>query len=551
MEKKFAKDNIPNLTAGDMADVMYGEIQSIIEKGRPNNVEFHYFLPAIPFGAELARFMEIGPQPQPVAAAADQGATAFTGNDLVRSAVNFARIADLIPTIGTVLTSTSTDADQVVDLNALIANGRTISSVYESVLTNCQVINNGLTPADEERLAALRALLYTDPVPTGAVPNPGTPAGTAELDLDALLSDGLDTSDLVVDPSGLPEPTPLLKNYQATEMAFRQVEQVETQRRDTIPRDSPNAGDILAASQRRVEAAKTRWEVQGRKNEVEAIMAKIDMLSQGGMPQLVANLRRQFAGNEIRAAVFATDAGVGGLVESGYYVALRPNNILRAQSAMKVSLSSSESERWSSMSTRTAQASGGFGIPFLSAGFGASASAKKVSTDAERSFFSKSFTISFQIVQGILDRPWLNLAFLESRAYTTIDPATKQPLDRVSEIVTLSDGKTPPTGNLPLVPMTVYFVRDLVVQSEAFKTLTQQELDEFSGKAGASIFSFGASFGASGQRTTQTTSMNTSAARSKGEIRLDGLFLTAIASRYLGQAPNPDFEGHPSPADWI
>ena len=31
MEKKFARDNIPKLTAVDMTDAMYGAIQSLIE----------------------------------------------------------------------------------------------------------------------------------------------------------------------------------------------------------------------------------------------------------------------------------------------------------------------------------------------------------------------------------------------------------------------------------------------------------------------------------------------------------------------------------------
>jgi hypothetical protein len=66
MEKKFARDNIPKLTAVDMTDAMYGAIQSLIEQGRPDNVEFHYFLPAIPFGPELAAFMDLGAQARPL-----------------------------------------------------------------------------------------------------------------------------------------------------------------------------------------------------------------------------------------------------------------------------------------------------------------------------------------------------------------------------------------------------------------------------------------------------------------------------------------------------
>jgi hypothetical protein len=127
-EKRFAKDNIRNLTPGDLVDAVYGAIQSLIERGRPDNVVFHYFLPAIPFGPELAAFMDLGAQPKEIGNSDQDGTTLFTGNDLVRSAVNFARIADLIPTVGEVLKKTSgADDATVVDLNSLIASGRTIS----------------------------------------------------------------------------------------------------------------------------------------------------------------------------------------------------------------------------------------------------------------------------------------------------------------------------------------------------------------------------------------------------------------------------------------
>ena len=40
---KLAKDEIKNLTAEDMRDFMYGEIQSMIEGNAPKNAGFGHF----------------------------------------------------------------------------------------------------------------------------------------------------------------------------------------------------------------------------------------------------------------------------------------------------------------------------------------------------------------------------------------------------------------------------------------------------------------------------------------------------------------------------
>ena len=55
---KLAKHQIENLSAEDMRDFMYGEIRAMIEGNVPDNVCFHYFMPPIPFGRELAAFMD-------------------------------------------------------------------------------------------------------------------------------------------------------------------------------------------------------------------------------------------------------------------------------------------------------------------------------------------------------------------------------------------------------------------------------------------------------------------------------------------------------------
>lgn len=545
-EDRFNTDDFQNVTTADLVDAMYGEIQSLIEQGSPENIAFHYFLPGIPFGPELASFMDLGPAPKPLENEGDAGEVRFTGNDVVRSAVNFARIVDHIPTVGQVLTKTSEGDDTaVVDLNALISSGRTVSTIYKSVLDNCKVINNSLSPEDEIRLKELRAKLFKPPVPEASAELEETAAEpeAADLSLDELLGDGLDTGDIVTDPSELGEPTPLMFAYQATRTAFEMVQAEQLQFASTITASNPNAGALLALSKQKIEAARKRWENLGQKELVESIQAQIEQLSLGGMPQYVSNLRRLLEANKMHAAVFATDEGATLLTEDAYYAALRPNGILRAPSFLKITIDSDHVETWKSMSSTSTSVKGAFlGLPLFATGKG-----KKVSEDSEQKFFSEGFSITFEIVQGLIDLPWCDLAFIESDAYTTVDPETKKPLDEVNEIIELSDGKRPPSGVMPIIPTTIYFARDVVVKSDALLTLSDTEKDTFNADAGISFFGFGAS----GDRMSKTTTVDTSRLDTEGEIRLDGLFIIAMASRFLEKAPNPDFESHPSSSDWI
>src|SRR5690625_1590019 len=81
---------VENLTTTDLLDAMYGSIQELIERGKPDNVAFHYFLPPIPFGPELTAFMELGRMPKALDSEDGEDGPRFTVNDMMRSAVNLA-----------------------------------------------------------------------------------------------------------------------------------------------------------------------------------------------------------------------------------------------------------------------------------------------------------------------------------------------------------------------------------------------------------------------------------------------------------------------------
>ncbi|MCC5908093.1 MAG: hypothetical protein JJU13_17895 [Balneolaceae bacterium] len=545
------------MNSSDLLDGMYGNIQETIEHGSPDNIDFHYFLPPIPFGPELAAFMRIGPSPDSIDNKDEDGNVRFTVNDMARSAVNFAVMVDYIPAIDQNLTATSDDDESneggaVVDLNSLISSGRSISKIYQAVLDNCMVINNSMTEEDEKRLEKYRSALYKEPKPADEESDDDDLLASVQedddddFDLDNLLSDsGVDAGGFVESPDKLAEPTRVMQVYQALQTHYEQTKLKVLDQLQNISPNDPNAGTRTRLLQKKIRAAERRWEAQGRKTQVEAIKARIAQLSRSGMPQYLDDLKARFNANRLTASVFSSEEGGASLLtEDAHFTALRPNGILDS-TGMKITITRSDATSKSFRNKSSSSGSVRGLIPAIP--LWGRAGGSKSSDEFEREFFSNDFKIEFEIVQGIVDRPWLDLAFLESPAYTTVRPGTDEPIDQVNNIVTLSDGGDPPGGAMPLIPMTAYFVRNLTLSTSMTANTFEREREKISGRAGISFLGFGAR----SRHSSETITTESTREREQGKIRMDGLFLIGFASRYLDKAPNPDFESHPNVDDWI
>ena len=548
-------DELVELNTEQLMDKLYGSIADIVEKGQPDNVKVNYFLPGISFGPELASFMRIGQQPKALDDVDENGEPVFTANDLGRAAVGFAAMVDGVPVLDQPVVSTVDNngeaVDDVVDLSALVSSGRRISSIYESVLMNCRVINNSMSDEDQEKLDKARALLFRENKPADSASD--TDEAFAEVlgeddtdvDTSALLSDGVDLGDVVVDPNQISEPTRTMQLYEALRTRYEMTEMQALDAIAKIDPNDPNGGRRAELWRKKVQQARARWEAQGKKSAVEAIIAKIETLSRQGMPKYLSDLKAKLRANKWSAALVANDLGLSMLAESAYYTALRPNGVLDAPGT-KVSITNTKQDRSSSFSSKKAK--GKFGLIVPSIPLFASGSASKKSIVREQDFFSEQFEISFEITQAWVDRQWLDLAFIESPAYTTVDPKTRKALDAVLEITELSDGKVPPeSGLMRAIPSTVYFIKNLVLRSNAIKTWSRNASNEVKGKAGIRVMGLGVG----GSGASKTTKFDWERATTKGEVVMPGTYMIAMASRYLGKAPSPDFESHPDADDWI
>ena len=542
------QQEIKNLTAADMRDFMYGEVQKMIEGNVPKNVTFQYLQPPMNFGPELASFMEIGPKAKKLS---QEG---ITNHDRLRAAVNFAAIVDFVPLINPENTQS-----EVVDINTLIGSGETLSHVYESILKNCRVFNNERSDEDKAKLKKLRSLLYvealiettSDSTASQELSDDDLLASfdddDSEFDLDEILGDDLSLQDIVSDPNAISLPTVAMKLYEALMSHYEQTTLAVLDQLKQVSPNDPNASVRIKLLKKKIRAAEQRWEAQGRKTKIESIIARIEHLAQGGMVEYVADLRNRFASSKMHASIFSDEEfGSSLLSENAYYTALRPNGILSAKKSLEVTITNKSSEKWSKL--KTSKSSGSLKTPVLGV-FGLSGGGVSHSKEnKEDSFFEHEFTISFEIVQGLIDRQqWFDKSFIECRAYTTVDPNTNKALDPISQITQLSDGGIPPkSGKVPAIPITAYFIRNLKIQSHSLANMSSSEKKSLSGNAEVSLFGWGGKGKhASSTVTTQCTSDETS-----GTIEANGTYLIALASVYLKKSPNPDFETFPKD-QWI
>lgn len=550
--ERLSQPEIKNLTAADMRDFLYGEIQALIENEVPDNIVHHYLMPAAPFGPELVEFLRLGPTPVQSNETDETGEPLWTGNQLVRAAINFAQLVDCVPMVDPDKPG-SIDGQRVLDIAALVSSGNRISAAWEALLTpgNCKVVDNRPSDEQEAMRQKLHALLYKEPPEEQeeAAPSPeasaddfssllNEPGSDEPLDLDSLFKDGVDVGDFVADEAEVPRPTRLMATYEAMALRYEQVVAAENQKLQKIDPTSSIAGGIQKAARKRVEREMQRWETLGQKTRVENIMAAIQQLSGGGMPLYLDRLRKRLAANSMNALVFQDAVDVGSVTEQAYYTTLGPANILNAPSLMKVSITNTNREAWMRFENKTISGAVAAPLPFVPGG-ALVMGGGKTNRELENEFLSTAFHISFEIAGGFIFRSWLDRGFLESRAYTTTDPKTGDALDIIRETRTFSSGDRPPSeGSIRCIPTTAYFIRNVTVRSKALMNLSDSERENIKGRGGMSLFGIG--IVGEGGKTSGTNSFRR--VGSEGEITMNGTFLVAIASRYLEKAPNPDFE---------
>jgi hypothetical protein len=558
------------VTLDEMIDTVYGAIADFVtHSGRVAPDEtVNYVIPSIVWTRDDTFFLD-GEIPA--------GEDSETRQQLIQkqaqSAYRFANLVDFVPSVTpqTVLVNddgVGREADlgphgHITSFDEYRSQGMRISQAYEEVLRSARVFNRQLSDERRERLEQLRARLEVpEDEEENAAPDPGGSAASEEElsdedDLDALLA-GLDgggegsLDDLLPGDDGLftagspPQYTRLMQRYFFFKNAYQNAEDAFLQRLMELENDPSMArlrAKLIARERRRLNQVKQLWQVHGKKDLVEKIMNTIAAMEQGGMVDYRARLQERLGNLEfdVELVGFATD--------TAYYSELVPANVLKAESWQRIKLTNKSSRNHFKARDTSFSGRARFPLPY-GLMMGASGSHSR-STEVTRKG-DEEFRIEFEITQALITRPWLDLAFLKSRLWTMSDPETGESLaGLVDGDFLLSDGGQPPEeGVMRAYTTSVILVRDLKLTSRRMADLVDEMEKQTEAKASLRFMGFGL-YGGGGKYNKDEVEKLYEFDESTGEFTMMGTHIVAFRGALLPKAPNPNFDEHPDPENWV
>lgn len=467
--------DLKNMLPKDLMQSILGKLYQIITQGDGSvaPVSEDNFLswcsPGIPITSKDLEFLSLGltgvlkttslpkddqGNPIPLTDAEKASLRASSTAQLYMQAENLARLVDFIPDINAGTNGASGRAG-LAPLS-IQQNEGTLSDVYKYALNFSQVANTELTQEEKKKVEKFKELLQVK----------------------------RKKKDLITDEeTEVLEPSPMVVLYTEKMSAYidavleynnHRVNALAANNSEAIHFWSLNAG----ALRNKVKAAMFDWVTNGYKNEYEGIAARIDQIMSKDLSLLKADYKDALEKAKLTGIASGSDF---------YYTSLVPGNFTKG-GWTKFSFSSSDFETHSKSENTSygAKASAGF------LGFGASGGFQHKDGSKDSSFDASSFSLSFEMCQVPIVRPWFKTPFLTSKAWK-LDAGNPE-VQSKGEV--LCDGGIPPKGILPGYPTAIIFIRNL---SMNFGTANSKFHSEFesnsaSGSAGWGPFSVSANY---------------------------------------------------------
>ncbi|HEX4861166.1 MAG TPA: hypothetical protein VFV07_08020 [Rhizomicrobium sp.] len=532
---------MPDITPSVLSNAIMGKLYDVLTNGdatvpkSPDNF-FSWETPGVPVLEDDFKFLTQGftGVVTPAAVATMRAATAASGpsgssssstqqqgltdaqlqqlraadtSGLYQQAEAFAHLVDFIPDVA------SMNGKQLAQLAIQSDNGE-LSDVYNLTLTMCQVMESVIPDDEKAKIAHLRSLLTTT---------------TKSKDL---------ITDEEVDVTG---PSPLVIAYNTKMTAYDNAALAYNNARiSAISANDPQSVNYFAINgpilRNQVTAAMADWQTTGYKTQYEEIAAYISQVEGRDLSLLLAGYKDDMAKAKLTGIASGSDF---------YYTALTPANFYQSTGWSKFHFAAGDFSSYQNSSFNASgwsvAASGGF------LGFGASGGASHDQSQRQFNghFNSDHCSMSFEICQVGIVRPWFMTSFLNSKTWR-FDPGNPDLKGNM-----LSDGKSPPKGLMPAYPTSIIFIRNLHLDfgdnQGAQSFMTQQSSDTQGGGFGFSLGPF--SIGASASHHTAQGSTTSSASYSWSDQGLDvpGMQIIGYRCHVLPQSPNPS----PDIKDWI
>ena len=410
-------------------------------------------------------------------------------------AENFARLVDFVPDVSGLNLPLSR-----MKVNAMEGS---LSSVYEFILRFSQVMASELPAETKKKIEKFRKLLVTTKTKV----------------------------DLITDESvEVVEPSPMVVAYNQKMQAYLDaVIEYHTYRVEALAGKDPKAVHFWAmnanALRKKVIAAKNDWINSGYKEDYEKISAYIEQV----MSRDMSMLKQQYKDDLDKARLTGLASG-----SDFFFTSLVPGNFHKG-GWTKFSFNSSSYQYGSNSSSNKWGVAGGLSLGIFN--FGASASGQN--SRYESKFNLDTFKLSFEMCEVPIVRPWMNTAFLKSKAwrFDESNPDAKGMM--------LSDGGNPPKRDslLPALPTSALFVRNLVLDfghADGFSQYVSSAV-KGGGFVGWGPFAIGGSY--SHQNSSSKFEHNT---QGQG-LAIDGMQIIGFRCHLLPKSPNPS----PNIKEWV
>jgi len=408
---------------------------------------------------------------------------------LYQEAENFARLVDFVPDVA------SKTNDGFARL-AVMNNEGGLSDIYRYTLRMSQVAETELPQEIKDKIEKFRQLLTVT---------------TKKKNL-------IDDSEVEVS-----EPSPLTRTYNEKLAAYEDAAlQYNSRRIDALTASESSAVHYWAQNanilRNRVKAAMADWVSGGYKNDYEQIAAFIDQVMQRDMSLLKQEYRDDLEKARLTGLASGSDF---------FYSSLVPGNFAQSSGWTRFNFSSSsfDSQTNTEYSTKQwqASASGGF-LGIFSGGGGGGASESR--SEYHSKFKSDRFSLSFEIAQLPIVRPWMKEAFLLSKSwrFDQNNPEAKGEM--------ISDGGAPPKGKMPAYPTSIIFIRNLLLdfgEANGFSDYVAENSSS-NASAGGSVswgpFSLGGSYSRS--KASGSTQQHQGVKTSSQGIAVEGMQIAGM-----------------------
>ena len=426
---------------------------------------------------------------------------------LLMQAENLSRLLDFVPDV------TSATNGQFARM-AVSNNDGTLSDIYDFTLRMSQVMAAEL-PADiKAKIEKMRGLLQVI----------------------------VKKKDLITDEeTEVSEPSPLQKAYYekmaayddaALEYNARRIDAMDGANQHAVHDFSINANIY----RNKVRAAMGDWVANGYKDDFEKISAFIEQVSRRDM----SLLKQAYVEDLERARLTGIASG-----SDFFYTALVPGNFANSNGWTQFGFSAGDFSRHSTSNVSSSSWGVSANAGFFGFGAHGGASHSESHSDYTGTFSSDSTSMSFEIAQIPIVRPWFRTAFMNSKAWRFDQNNVTVKGDK------LSDGGSPPRGMMPAYPMTCIFVRNVSLSmsnSSGLQTfMDDHRADSQSGGGGFSLgpFSFGAS--ASHSSASGSSSSDWGYKFENNTLHIPGMQLIGFKCHIMPKSPDPD----PTITAWI